>query len=179
EALGQASHEVGRADSRPLLGKDDEVGAGRRSARDETLGSLDVLRFRVAGAELHAGHTEPVRHGLRIAWEDACAPRRRSWPRRRRSPSSAPRRAPSARRTALCATCSSRATAPFPCAPTGEEVLGVPCVASLREIDEPIDLVGVFRRPEFCPQVAEDAVAAGAKALWLQLGIVSPEARRI
>ena len=58
-------------------------------------------------------------------------------------------------------------------------MLGVPCVASLREIDEPIDLVGVFRRPEFCPQVAEDAVAAGAKALWLQLGIVSPEARRI
>ena len=60
-----------------------------------------------------------------------------------------------------------------------DEILGVPCVAELAEIDEPIDLVDVFRRPEFCPEVAREAVAAGAKALWLQLGIVSPEARRI
>jgi uncharacterized protein len=67
----------------------------------------------------------------------------------------------------------------IPVRPQRREVLGIPCVASLDEIDEPIDLVDVFRRPEFCPQVAEDAAAAGAKALWLQLGIVSPEARRI
>ena len=60
-----------------------------------------------------------------------------------------------------------------------DEVLGVPCVQTLAEIDEPIDLVDVFRRPEFCPDVARDAVAAGAGALWLQLGIVSPEARAI
>jgi predicted CoA-binding protein len=60
-----------------------------------------------------------------------------------------------------------------------DEVLGVPCVASLAEVEEPIDLVDVFRRPEFCADVAREAVAAGAKALWLQLGIVSPEARRI
>jgi predicted CoA-binding protein len=53
-----------------------------------------------------------------------------------------------------------------------DEVLGVPCVQTLAEIDEPIDLVDVFRRPEFCPDVARDAVAAGAGALWLQLGIV-------
>jgi predicted CoA-binding protein len=60
-----------------------------------------------------------------------------------------------------------------------DEVLGVPCVASLAEIGEPVDLVDVFRRPEFCTDVAREAVAAGAGALWLQLGIVSPEARRI
>jgi predicted CoA-binding protein len=58
-----------------------------------------------------------------------------------------------------------------------DEVLGVPCVASLAEIEEPIDLVDVFRRPEFCPGVAREAAAVGAGALWLQLGIVSPEAR--
>jgi predicted CoA-binding protein len=58
-----------------------------------------------------------------------------------------------------------------------DEVLGVPCVASLAEIEEPIDLVDVFRRPEFCADVAREAAAVGAKALWLQLGIVSPEAR--
>jgi predicted CoA-binding protein len=60
-----------------------------------------------------------------------------------------------------------------------DEVLGVPCVASLAEIDEPVDLVDVFRRPEFCADLAREAVTAGAGALWLQLGIVSPEARRI
>jgi uncharacterized protein len=60
-----------------------------------------------------------------------------------------------------------------------EEVHGVPCVASLAEIDEPIELVDVFRRPEFTPEHAREAVAAGAKALWLQLGIRSDEARRI
>jgi uncharacterized protein len=60
-----------------------------------------------------------------------------------------------------------------------DEVLGVPCVASLAEIAGPVDLVDVFRRPEFCADVAREAVAAGAGALWLQLGIISPEARRI
>ena len=60
-----------------------------------------------------------------------------------------------------------------------DEVLGVPCVASLAEIEEPIDLVDVFRRPDAAPDVAREAVAAGAKALWLQLGISSGEARRI
>jgi predicted CoA-binding protein len=59
------------------------------------------------------------------------------------------------------------------------EVHGVPCVASLREIDEPVDLVDVFRRPEATPEVARDAVAVGAKALWLQMGIVSTDARAI
>jgi uncharacterized protein len=60
-----------------------------------------------------------------------------------------------------------------------DEILGVPCVATLADIDEPIDLVDVFRRPEHTPQHAQEAVDAGAKALWLQLGIRSEEASRI
>jgi len=67
----------------------------------------------------------------------------------------------------------------IPVRPLLKDVLGVPCVASLAEIEEPIDVVDVFRRAEFCPQIAEEAVAVGAKALWLQLGIVSSEARAI
>jgi predicted CoA-binding protein len=51
--------------------------------------------------------------------------------------------------------------------------------ASLAALDEPVDLVDVFRRPEFCADVAREAAAIGAPALWLQLGIVSDEARRI
>ena len=59
------------------------------------------------------------------------------------------------------------------------EVLGIPCVRSLHEIDEPIDIVDVFRRAEHTPPHAREAVEAGAKALWLQLGIRSEESRRI
>jgi predicted CoA-binding protein len=60
-----------------------------------------------------------------------------------------------------------------------DDVLGMPRVSSLAEIDEPIDLVDVFRRPEAVPEHAREAVAVGAKALWLQVGIESEEARRI
>jgi predicted CoA-binding protein len=67
----------------------------------------------------------------------------------------------------------------IPVRPNRTEILSVSVAHSLADIEEPIDLVDVFRRAEFCPAVAEDAVAAGAKALWLQLGIVSPEARAI
>ena len=60
-----------------------------------------------------------------------------------------------------------------------DDVHGIPCVVSLSEIDEPIDLVDVFRREEHAPAHAREAVEAGAKAFWLQLGLRSPEARRI
>ena len=60
-----------------------------------------------------------------------------------------------------------------------DDVLGVPCVASLGEIGEPVDLVDVFRRAEHAPTHAREAVEARAGAFWLQLGLVSPEARRI
>ena len=60
-----------------------------------------------------------------------------------------------------------------------DEVLRVPCVATLADIEEPIDLVDVFRNLDACPSHAREAVEAGAKALWLQLDLVSPEARRI
>ena len=43
----------------------------------------------------------------------------------------------------------------------------------------PIDVVDVFRRPEHCPDVVRDAVAVGAKGVWLQSGVVSDEAERI
>jgi predicted CoA-binding protein len=60
-----------------------------------------------------------------------------------------------------------------------DEVHGVPCVVTLAEVAEPIDVVDVFRRPEFCAGHAREAVAAGAGALWLQVGIESVEAREV
>ena len=59
------------------------------------------------------------------------------------------------------------------------EVFGIPMLASLDQVPEPIDIVDVFRRPEHTAEVAREAVAAGARGLWLQLGIASPEARGI
>jgi predicted CoA-binding protein len=59
------------------------------------------------------------------------------------------------------------------------EVLGQRCLVSLAELEEPVDLVDVFRRPEHCGEVAREAAAAGVGALWLQLGVVSDEARRV
>ena len=67
----------------------------------------------------------------------------------------------------------------IPVRPLVKEILGLPCVPSLADVDEPIDLVDVFRRADACPAVAQEAVAVRAKALWLQLGIVSPESRAI
>ena len=57
-------------------------------------------------------------------------------------------------------------------------VLGEKPYASVEEIPEPVDIVDVFRRGELTSPVARDAVAAGAKVLWLQLGVVNEEAAR-
>jgi predicted CoA-binding protein len=67
----------------------------------------------------------------------------------------------------------------IPVNPTCDEVLGIKCYDSLEDIAEPVDCVEVFRRPEYTPDIARQAVAIGAKSLWLQLGIINVEAKRI
>ena len=68
-----------------------------------------------------------------------------------------------------------------PVNPNEQEVLGEKVYASLLDVPEEIhiDVVDVFRRAEHTPEVARDAVAVGARMLWLQEGIVSEEAARI
>jgi predicted CoA-binding protein len=68
-----------------------------------------------------------------------------------------------------------------PVNPNETEVLGEHAYATLRDIpsDVEIDVVDVFRRPEHTPAIARDAVAIGAKVLWLQEGIVNDEAYAI
>jgi predicted CoA-binding protein len=61
----------------------------------------------------------------------------------------------------------------------GTTILGETVYGSLADIQEPIDMVDVFRRAEDTPPVAEEAVAAGAKSLWLQLDIANDEAAKI
>jgi hypothetical protein len=69
----------------------------------------------------------------------------------------------------------------IPVNPNETAVLGVPAVATLAEAaaSGPIDIVDVFRRAELTEQIARDAVAVGAGALWLQLDVVNWESARI
>lgn len=61
----------------------------------------------------------------------------------------------------------------------GEELLGERVYGELAAVPDPVDLVNVFRRSQETPEVVRAAVAAGAPAVWLQLGIAHPESRRI
>lgn len=67
----------------------------------------------------------------------------------------------------------------IPVNPNVREVLGLKAYPSLADIPGKVDLVDVFRRAEFCPEVTRQAIAIGAPAVWLQLGIVSPESRKL
>jgi predicted CoA-binding protein len=61
----------------------------------------------------------------------------------------------------------------------GKQILGETVFTSLADIPKPVDIVNVFRPAQVTPAIAEQAVAIGAKALWLQLGIANEEAARI
>jgi predicted CoA-binding protein len=61
----------------------------------------------------------------------------------------------------------------------GKQILGQTVYASLADIPKPVDIVNVFRPAQVTPKIAEQAVAIGAKVLWLQLGIANEEAARI
>ena len=67
----------------------------------------------------------------------------------------------------------------IPVNPNEEEVLGERSYESVEQIPEQVDVVDVFLPSEKTPEIAEDAVRAGAGTLWLQLGIENSEARRI
>ena len=60
----------------------------------------------------------------------------------------------------------------------GQEIRGLPVVASLRDIDRPVDMVDVFRAAEHLPAIAEEAIEIGAKVLWGQIGVRNDEAAR-
>jgi predicted CoA-binding protein len=64
----------------------------------------------------------------------------------------------------------------IPVNPNETAVLGERAYASLADVPERIDIVDVFRRAEFTPAIADQAVKIGAKALWLQSGVVNDEA---
>jgi predicted CoA-binding protein len=67
----------------------------------------------------------------------------------------------------------------IPVNPSYQQVLGERCYATVGEVPRPVDIVDCFRRAEEMVPIARDAVAIGAKVLWMQLGIRNAEAAKI
>lgn len=61
----------------------------------------------------------------------------------------------------------------IPVNPREQVILGQRCYPSLREIPEPVDIVDIFRDPAAVPPIVEEAIAIGAKVIWMQIGVIN------
>ena len=66
----------------------------------------------------------------------------------------------------------------IPVNPHETEILGEKCYPDLESVPEPIDIVDIFRRSEFVPEIVEAAIRKGAKVIWMQEGVIHEEAAR-
>jgi predicted CoA-binding protein len=66
----------------------------------------------------------------------------------------------------------------IPVNPHETEVLGEKCYPDVESVPEPIDIVDIFRRSEFVPEIVEAAIRKGAKAIWMQEGVIHEDAAR-
>src|SRR5215467_14380675 len=66
----------------------------------------------------------------------------------------------------------------IPVNPGHSEILGETCYPDLDSVPEPIDIVDIFRRSEFVPAIVEAAIRKGAKAIWMQEGVIHEDAAR-
>ena len=66
----------------------------------------------------------------------------------------------------------------FPVNPREREILGRPSYASLHEVPGPVEIVDIFRDPAAVPAIVEEAIAVGAKVVWMQLGVIHEGAAR-
>lgn len=63
--------------------------------------------------------------------------------------------------------------------PTLDKFENIPVFKSLKDIPEPIDIVDIFRRPEFVTEIVQEAIQIKAKVVWMQLGVINYEAEKI
>lgn len=66
----------------------------------------------------------------------------------------------------------------YPVNPAYQEVLGMKCYPTIKSIGSKIDIVDIFRRPEEVLPIIEEAIAVGAKSVWMQLGVINDEAAK-
>ena len=66
----------------------------------------------------------------------------------------------------------------IPVNPRELEILGEKCYPDLESIPDAVDIVDIFRRPEFVPEIVEAAIRKGVKVIWMQEGVVHEEAAR-
>ena len=59
----------------------------------------------------------------------------------------------------------------YPVNPLVSEIDGQPCYPALRKITQPVDIVNIFRRSEYLPEIIQEAIAINAKTVWAQLGV--------
>lgn len=64
----------------------------------------------------------------------------------------------------------------IPVNPNETEILGEKCYARLEDIPERVDIVDIFRRSEFVPAIVESAIHIGARGVWMQEGVIHPDA---
>ena len=64
----------------------------------------------------------------------------------------------------------------IPVNPGLDEVLGLKCYPDLKSVPGPVEIVDIFRRSEFVSPIVDDAIAIGARAIWMQLGVIDEEA---
>ncbi len=67
----------------------------------------------------------------------------------------------------------------LPVNPNYDEVLGLRCYKSLKEIDQPVEIVDIFRRSDQVLPIVKEAIEIGTKVIWMQLGVVNEEAARL
>ena len=65
-----------------------------------------------------------------------------------------------------------------PVNPGCQEILGERCYASLKDIPFPVEIVDIFRKVEAIPEIVADAIAVGAKVVWMQQGLEEPQSAR-
>ena len=67
----------------------------------------------------------------------------------------------------------------YPVNPAYDSILDMPCYPSLKDVPHPIEIVDIFRRSEDVLPVVEEAIAVGAKVIWMQSGIVNEQAAQL
>ena len=63
-----------------------------------------------------------------------------------------------------------------PVNPSAGAILGQTCYATLRDVPGPVDMVDIFRRSDVVGPIVDEAIAIGARIVWLQLGVINPDA---